>query len=478
MAEKLDETLKRVADNMPTGKQTEPAKGVPEPLPEPLPPRDLPGKPDCPVCGGVGYYRQDVDVTHPDFGKLTVCTCRKGDIDAARHQRLYAMSKLDELRHLTFETFKVGGRGKLRPKEIQSLEIAYESAQHFSRTHDGWLLLIGRYGCGKTHLAAAIANSAVELGIPTLFLTVPDLLDTLRFSYDDPEATFESRFEEIRNAPLLVMDDFGTENATDWAVEKLFQILNYRYINKLPLVMTTNLLVEELEQRIRSRLEDPELVRKIRILAPDFRRPSYDTFGFSRLSVSAGNIHRKTFAAFDLREKEKISSSELASLKKAFEESLGFAEDPDGWLVLTGPFGSGKTHLAAAIANYQADLGNLPMFVVVPDLFDHLRKTFSPKSTVSLDRLFEEVKNSDLLILDDLGTQNMTNWVREKLYQLINYRYNSELPTVITTPDFKDEMDSRIRSRMEDRRLSIISAITAPSYRGTERTKRRRKKRR
>jgi DNA replication protein DnaC len=116
------------------------------------------------------------------------------------------------------------------------------------------------------------------------------------------------------------------------------------------------------------------------------------------------------------------------------------------------------------------------MFVVVPDLLDHLRSTFGPRSTVSLDRRFEDVRKSPLLILDDLGTQNMTPWVREKLYQLFNYRYNAELPTVITTPELRDEMDPRILSRMQDARLCTISPITAPSFRGTPRSRRRKKR--
>ena len=85
-------------------------------------------------------------------------------------------------------------------------------------------------------------------------------LDSLRFAYADPETTFEQRFEEIRNADLLILDDFGTQNATAWAQEKLFQIINYRYINKLPTVITTNLMLDEIEGRIRSRLQDDEFV--------------------------------------------------------------------------------------------------------------------------------------------------------------------------------------------------------------------------
>lgn len=455
---------------MPTGKATKHPKPVEGP-PKPLPPKDLPGKPDCPICNGVGYYRLDVEVTHPDFGKLQVCSCRQSDIDRKRQQRLFAMSNLDELTHLTFDNFQFRGQMGLGPKEAESLEVAFKSAQRFSQTLDGWLVLQGTYGCGKTHLAAAIANFVVEIGITTLFLTVPDLLDFMRFAYDDPQSTFEQRMDEIKNVPLLVMDDFGTQNATPWSQEKLFQIMNYRYVNRLPLVLTTNEILETIEPRILSRLSDEKFVNKLRILAPDYRRPSQD------MSGPLANLQNFTFESFDLRVNEGLNSEDTISLKKALGEARSFAENPDGWLVITGPYGCGKTHLAAAIANYQAKKGyTLPKFVVIPDLMDHLRATFGPRSTVSLDTLFENVKTTHLLILDDLGTQNMTPWAREKLYQLFNYRYNAELPTVITTPELRDEMDPRILSRMQDARLCTVCAITAPSYRGTPRARRGKKR--
>ncbi len=453
---------------MPSGKKTDSLSEYPK--------HDLPGDPSCPICEGLGYIRQNVPVGHPEFGKMQICTCRKGEIDRNRHSRLFALSKLEELQHLNFDNFRPRGRVGLRPALADSLEQAFNQAQMFARTHKGWLLLYGSYGCGKTHLAAAIANFAVEMGIPTLFITVPDLLDTLRFSYDDPDATFEQRFDEIRTAPLLVMDDFGTQNATEWAQEKLFQILNYRYINKLPLVVTTNLLLEEMEPRIRSRLDDPDLVTRVNIKAQDYRRPENDRLGHSVLSSSMDFLHKLTFPAFELRDKENLHADQIESLKRAFDEAREFAEDPDGWLVLTGPYGCGKTHLAAAIANFRADQGHMPMFVVVPDLMDHLRATFGPRSSVSMDRLFEEVKRASLLVLDDLGTQNMTPWAKEKLYQLFNYRYNAELPTVITTPELKDEIDPRLLSRMRDTRLSVICGITAPSYRGAKKKRKKRKR--
>jgi DNA replication protein DnaC len=460
MSKKIDETLKKIAGSTLNGK-TEPDSA------DWRNPHDLPGDPSCPICEGIGYYRQDLPVGHPDFGKVQVCSCRNAEISLQVHKRLFALSNLDELSHLTFENFQPRGQIGLRPLEADSLERAFNQSRQFAQSLKGWLVLQGKYGCGKTHLAAAIANFAVSLGVPTLFLTVPDLLDKLRFAYDDPRFTFEERFDEIRTAPLLIMDDFGTQNATPWAQEKLFQILNYRYINRLPLVVTTNLLLDEIEERIRSRLKDPEMVTNVQIIAPDHRVPTFDV---RRDELSPLDLlHDLTFANFNLRKGEGLPAEHIESLKRAFETAREFAERPEGWLVLTGPYGCGKTHLAAAIAHYRDDLGKPQRFVVVPDLMSYLRATFSPNSTVTLDQRFEEVRTAPLLILDDLGTQAMSPWVREKLYQLFNYRYMAELPTVITTPEFKDEMDSRLLSRMQDSRLCKIIAITAPSYRGKPR---------
>lgn len=408
--------------------------------------------------------RQDLPLGHPDFGKLQVCSCREGQLKKQARDGLYKQSSLEKLAHLTFGNFEIRGQIGLGPAQGDSLERAFNHSQQFAAKLKGWLVLQGPYGCGKTHLAAAVANFVVDIGIPTLFLTVPDLLDSLRFSYNDTAATFEERFENIRRVPLLIMDDFGTENATPWAQEKLFQILNYRYINSLPLLITTNLSLSQLEGRISSRLQDPELVTRVQILAPDYRRPMDDT-GHSELS-SLGLLAGNTFGSFSLRGDENLEKEELKKLESAFKATQKYAEKPRGWLVLQGGFASGKTHLAAAIANYRSSEGVPPLFIMVPDLLDHLRATFSPDSTVSYDRRFDEIKTSPLLVLDDLGTQSMTPWVREKLYQLFNYRYNAGLATVITTTDKLSEIDPRIRSRILDRRMCRIYAITAPPYRG------------
>jgi DNA replication protein DnaC len=411
--------------------------------------------------------RADVPVGHPDFGRLEVCVCRRANLTDTVRERLFALSHLDELKDLTFETFEPRGRKGLGEMQSVSLEMAYNQTHHYAQNLNGWILLQGGYGSGKTHLAAAIANFAVSMGVPTLFLTVPDLLDSLRFAYGAEDTSFEERFDQIRNAKLLILDDFGTQNATGWAQEKLFQIVNYRYINKLSTVITTNLSLDEIEPRIRSRLADPELVTTVRVSAPDYRQPMQDT-SHPELS-SLDLLTSKTFGTFDDRSHENLRTDEVKSLQKALKAAHIFAEKPKGWLVFEGTYGSGKTHLAAAIANYRAGLGDPPLFVMVPDLLDHLRAAFSPNAGTSYDRRFDEVRTAALLVLDDLGSQSATPWAKEKLHQLLNYRYNAELPTVITVAKESIEqhqVDERIITRMLDQRICDYVMINAPAFQG------------
>lgn len=418
----------------------------------------------CPICGGVGFLRRDLPVGDPNFGKLVPCICRQNETTQAARYRLYQLSNLEAFKTMSFASFSVQGRLGLADEQIRSLQYALSQAQQFAANPRGWLLLMGSYGCGKTHLAAAVANTCVEFGMQTIFLTVPDLLDWLRYSYDATDDTFERRFEELKNINLLVLDDLGAHNSTNWAAEKLFQIMDYRYLRKLPTVVTSNLELEDLDDRVRSRLQDPDLVTCVRISAPDYRSPVKDRR--DPLLYQLHLLSDRSFGNFSLREPENLTPEVQLNLEKVFRAAQEFAEHPHGWLVMTGTYGCGKTHLAAAVGNYRKGMGDSPIFVVVPDLLDHLRATFSPTSSTSYDDLFNRVKSAPILILDDLGTQSATPWAREKLYQIFNERYNAKLPTVITMSSNLEDLDARIRSRMLDTRVCRIYEIIAPSYRG------------
>ncbi len=458
--ETIDEIFERARKKIAADSGSDAAGPV---KPARLPAADL-GDPDCPICHGLGFVARDVPFGDPDFGKMDVCSCRKEHIHQAQADRRLRESNLDGYREMTFERFNVKGRGQLRPDYEMYLTMARDHALKFAREREGWLLLMGRYGTGKTHLAAAIANEALADQVPNIFLPVPDLLDWLRAGYQGYDQSFVDRFEQLCSIPLLVLDDLGTQNSTPWAEEKLFQILNYRYVQRLPTVITTNLALKELDGRLASRLEDPSLVMKVVIVAPDYRNPTADGVERDDLSILHLLMNR-TFDSFDSRKREALSAEATSQLANAYQKAFAFAQNPDGWIVFSGANGSGKTHLAAAIGNYRRKVMESPLFVVASDLLDHLRATFSPESPTRYDTMFEKVRNTPLLILDHLDTAYATPWAKEKLYQILNYRYMVPLPTVITTVLPVQDLDPNIRSRLLDFQIcTIVQMFQIPMY--------------
>jgi DNA replication protein DnaC len=207
----------------------------------------------------------DAPVSSPNFSRLVPCVCKLEERRRRQQLNLRMFSDLSPFRDLTFDTFDASVRGT---------RDAYEAAYAFARNPDNWIVFVGDYGCGKTHLAAAIANYALHVKqMGPIFAVVPDLLDHLRTAFGpDAETTYDQRFSAIRSADLLVLDDLGTENATPWAREKLFQIINYRYNERMPTVVTTNDL-DRVDGRIRSRLYDRQFVEHCFIDADDYRMP-------------------------------------------------------------------------------------------------------------------------------------------------------------------------------------------------------------
>jgi DNA replication protein DnaC len=128
-----------------------------------------------------------------------------------------------------------------------------------------FLTLLGTVGTGKTHMAFALGWNWLELGRTVLYYQVEVLLDALRRGYSSWQAGDPDGYDGIlgftRNAGLLILDDFGAQHETEWAVAKLDQILDYRYEYKKPLVVTSNLALNRLPARIADRLGEGILVQ-------------------------------------------------------------------------------------------------------------------------------------------------------------------------------------------------------------------------
>ena len=168
-----------------------------------------------------------------------------------------------------------------------------------------------------------------------------------------------------------------------------------------------------------------------------------------------GALSRITFAA--TRTEGPLPDAAARRLfSDALPQSVAYAEDPQGWLVIIGPSGSGKTHLAAAIANRCIERQQTTFFIMVADLLDHLRAAYSPSSEIAYDELFEQVRNVPVLILDDLGAHSSTPWAQEKLFQVINHRYNNGLPTVVTVRGPLARLDESLRTRLDAEERSRV----------------------
>ena len=415
--------------------------------------------PRCPACLDRRWVAptERLPVDHPDFGKAIPCRCQT-EAAATRGSRLRRYANMGALSSLTFDTIALDEWPE-DSENARLLRRALESARAYADDPAGWLVLTGPNGTGKTHLAAAIANRCIDQGRPVFFVHVPNLLDDLRSTYAPmSEMSYSELFEQVNEAPLLIMDGLGVQSPTPWAQEKLQQIFNHRASSKLPTVVTTAAALVEIDPYITARIANPRMSRVLAVAQTPQR-------GERQLGgVPATMRARMTFKAFNTRGNNP-TAAERASIEAANDAALSYAATLDGWLTLFGDTGVGKTHLAVAIANHRLDQGHEVYFAFVPELMDHLRQTYQPGGGLAYDRVFDDVKNAPLLILDDLGGEYRTDWAYEKLHQIVVHRHNLRLPTVITSPVDLTETAGPITSRVQDPSAGLLLRVDAPDFR-------------
>ena len=271
-----------------------------------------------------------------------------------------------------------------------------------------------------------------------LFVTASDLLDELRAGYGpENDLSFTEIYQRVSQADLLLIDGLGASSDSDWAQEKLGQLVNHRYNAVMPTVFTLSCSIDDLDPHLRARLGDPSLT-------------SVHATGATSLRTSAflppdALRRRMTFDSFLLRGPAEMR----ASLAAARSSVMCFSQCPRGWLLICGPTGVGKTHLAVAAASGLLSVTGI-YYCWVQALMQHLQSAFSARSRTDFTAELAKATGALVLILDDLGKETRSPWVEATLYELLAQRHDEELPTLITTSYDMMREDGPIASRLRD----------------------------
>lgn len=199
----------------------------------------------CPICGKEKTWRKGTFYGGIRLQIPILCPCEvefekecKRQEEAAAKQdrikRIMAMSNLGErFVNATFSSWHdLPGTG-------QCFQAIRDYAEEFDKETETGYCIYGRPGNGKSHLAAALVNRVIQRGFTAVFIEVPDLFSRIKATYDG-EGSEDAILRSLASCDLLVLDDAGAEKPTEWVREKFYQIINARYKNHKPVVITTN----------------------------------------------------------------------------------------------------------------------------------------------------------------------------------------------------------------------------------------------
>jgi len=212
----------------------------------------------CPVCGGVEWIMEIID----GLEYAVPCRCQA---KARMNRRLRFADAPAAFKDLRLKTFSVSVYRTQESRE--TARLACKAVKYYLSCMEdmisqgmGLFLWSGTKGSGKTRMAAGIANELVDLGIQVKFATSLDILQEIKNTWSEDTVTESKLLDALSTVKVLVIDDFGTEavKENDWRSEKFYKIINERYLNRYPTILTSNYSLEAIhyDTRITNRLRE------------------------------------------------------------------------------------------------------------------------------------------------------------------------------------------------------------------------------
>ena len=211
----------------------------------------------CDKCGDPLYTEQEI---LGQVMKLPImCKCKKAELEKdnerIRHQelnnRLKALKKNslmdDKFSVCTFDNWELDNTNK----KSYSLGVRYCEKWDDIKKENIGLILHGEPGTGKTFLSFCIANYLLNRYVPVIAISTIGILSRIKETYNNHGTEAEAEIiRTIQNADLLILDDLGAENETSWSRSMIYEIIDFRYRNKKPLIITTNLSMDALKEKL------------------------------------------------------------------------------------------------------------------------------------------------------------------------------------------------------------------------------------
>ncbi|HMD52228.1 MAG TPA: ATP-binding protein [Solirubrobacteraceae bacterium] len=197
----------------------------------------------CPfdMCDGTGFVEDEATRTASD------CRCRRGRIASTRAARLEGRIPR-RYRGVSFDRPPVSDIARTAPDQIRAVRRYIGSIEENLDAGNG-LWIQGDVGTGKTTLAMLISKAALDASRSVAIYSLPRLLNLLRESMDSDGGMLDF-MDRLTAVDLLHIDDLGAEHQTEWVLEQLYSIVNARYEAERAIVATTNLMPDELSDRL------------------------------------------------------------------------------------------------------------------------------------------------------------------------------------------------------------------------------------